>query len=93
MTMKNGACAPTGSAYPKKATELFDVSHPQATRALLGPFLSVADAKCSRTVMHSAGAVVTSSLVEHLDDLTYWHEVNNGQVFRAFADVREVAHG
>ena len=33
-----------GSAFPKKAIELFYVSHPKAERALLGPFLGQADA-------------------------------------------------
>lgn len=74
-----------GSACPKKAIELFYVSHPKAERALLGPFLSQADAECGRVVLRSAEAVVTACLVESLDELTYWHAVNNGQVCRAFA--------
>ncbi|KPM67335.1 hypothetical protein HB4184_00080 [Pseudomonas putida] len=82
----------TGSACPKKATELFYVSHPKAERALLGPFLSQADAECGRVVLRSADAVVTSSLVESLDDLTYWHGWNNGQVCRAFAGAEGVSH-
>ena len=84
-----------GSACPKKATELFYVSHPKAERALLGPFLSQADAECGRVVMRSADAVVTSSLVDSLDELTYWHAVNNGHVCRAFAgaDRQGVSHG
>jgi len=69
----------TGSACPKKATELFYVSHPKAERALLGPFLSQADAECGRVVLRSAEAVVTACLVDSLDELTYWHAVNNGQ--------------
>lgn len=85
----------TGSACPNKTTELFYVSHPKADRALLGPFLSQADAECGRVVMRSADAVVTSSLVDSLDELTYWHAVNNGQVCRAFAGASsmEVCHG
>lgn len=75
----------TGSACQKKAIELFYVSHPKAERALLGPFLSQADAECGCVVLRSADAVVTACLVASLDELTYWHAVNNGQVCRAFA--------
>ncbi|MBA1221866.1 hypothetical protein G7017_13300 [Pseudomonas fulva] len=78
----------TGSACPKKAT----VSHPKAERALLGPFLSQADAECGRVVLRSAEAMVTACLVESLDELTYWHAVNNGQVCRAFAGAEGVSH-
>ncbi|HFL7939737.1 TPA: hypothetical protein ACG5DM_002779 [Pseudomonas putida] len=85
MKLQNSAQALTGSACPKKAIELFYVSHPKAERALLGPFLSQADAACGRVVLRSADAVVTACLVESLDELTYWHAVNNGQVCRAFA--------
>lgn len=77
-----------GSACPKKATELFYVSHPKADRALLGPFLSQADAECGRVVLRSAEAVVTACLVDSLDELTYWHAVNNGQVCRSFAGAK-----
>ena len=94
MKIQNSALALTGSACPKKATELFYVSHPKAERALLGPFLSQADAECGRVVLRSADAVVTACLVESLDELTYWHGANNGKVCRAFAgaDRREVGH-
>ena len=85
MKLENGAYASRGSACPKKATELFYVSHPKAERALLGPFLSKADAECGRVVLRSPEAVVTACLVESLDELTYWHAVNNGQVCRACA--------
>ena len=94
MENQNSAQALTGSAFPKKATELLCVSHPKAERALLGPFLSQADAECGRVVLRSPDAVVTACLVESLDELTYWHAVNNGQVCRAFAgaDRQGVAH-
>ncbi len=85
MTLKNAAFAAPGSAYPKKATELFYVTHPKVPKALLGPFLTEADAECGRIVMRSAGAQVTACLVDGVDELTYWHAVNNGQVLRAFA--------
>lgn len=85
MTLKNAAFAAPGSACPKKATELFYVTHPKVPKALLGPFLSQADADCGRVVLRSADAVVTYSLVEHVDDFTHWQAVNNGQVCRAFA--------
>lgn len=55
MKIQNGASALTGSACPNKATELFYVTHPKAPKALLGPFLSQADAECGRVVMRSAG--------------------------------------
>ena len=83
--LKRRPIAPTGSVCPKKVTELFYVTHPKAPKALLGPFLSQADAECGRVVMRSAEAVVTACLIDSLDDLTYWHAVNNGQVVRAFA--------
>lgn len=95
MKLQNSAPALTGSACPKKATEMFYVSHPKAERALLGPFLSQADAECGRVVLRSAEALVTACLVDFLDELTYWHAVNNGQVCRAFAGAssQEVCHG
>lgn len=85
----------TGSACPTKATELFYVGHPETKRALLGPFLSQADAECGRVVLRSADAMVTAWLVDSLDELTYWHAVTNGQVCRAFAgaDRERVSHG
>ncbi|WP_409321182.1 hypothetical protein [Pseudomonas monteilii] len=95
MKNQNSAQALTGSACPEKATELFYVSHPKVERALLGPFLSKADAECGRVVLRSPGAVVTACLVDPLDELTYWHAVNNSQVCRAFAGATapEVNHG
>ncbi|MFJ1336524.1 hypothetical protein ACIKP7_00110 [Pseudomonas caricapapayae] len=84
--------AVTGPACPKKTTELFYVSHPKAERALLGPFLSQSDAECGRVVLRSPDAVVTACLIDSLDDLTYWHAVNNGQVCRAFAGAVGVSH-
>ena len=95
MKLQNSAQALTGSACPKKATELFYVSHPKAERALLGQFLSKADAECGRVVLRSSEATVTACLVESLDELTYWHAANNGQVCRAFAGAvsTEVRHG
>ena len=85
MKAQNSAPALTGSACPKKATELFYVTHPKAPKALLGPFLTEADAECGRIVMRSPDAVVTSALVDQVDDITLWHAVNNGKVCRAFA--------
>ena len=95
MKIQNGASASTGSACPKKATELFYVTHPKVTKALLGPFLTEADAECGRVVMRSAEAQVTACLVDVIDEFTHWHAVNNGQVCRAFAgaDRREVSRG
>ncbi|SFU11562.1 MULTISPECIES: hypothetical protein [Pseudomonas] len=90
MQIKNGTHVPTGSACPKKATELFYVSHPKAARALLGPFLTQADAECGRIVMRSPDAVVTACMVEQVDDLTHWHAVNNAQVCRAFAGAAQL---
>ena len=85
--MNNQTCNTVGAlpACLKKATELWYVTHPKAPKALLGPFLTEADAKCGRVVMSSADAVVTACLVDSIDELTYWHGVNNGQVCRAFA--------
>lgn len=95
MKIQNGATASTGSACPKKATELFYVIHPKVPKALLGPFLTVADAECGRVVMRSADAQVKTCLVDSIDDIIHWHGVNNGKVCRAFAgaDRREVHHG
>jgi len=75
----------TGSACPEKALELFYVVHPKVQKALLGPFLTEADAECGCVVLRSADARVTACLVESMDEFTYWHAVNNGQVMRAFA--------
>lgn len=85
MKIQNGAPASTGSACPKKAAELFYVTHPKVPKALLGPFLTEADAECGRVVMRSAGAQVTAYLVDVIDDITHWHGVNNGRVCRVFA--------
>lgn len=95
MKNQNSAQALTGSACPKKPTELFYVSHPKVERALLGPFLSQADAECGRIVLRSADAVLTACLINSLDELTYWHAMNNGKVCRAFAgsSAPEVSHG
>lgn len=95
MKTQNDASASTGSACPKKAIELFYVTHPKVTKALLGPFLTEADAECGRVVMRSAEAQVTACLVNVIDDFTHWHAVNNGRVCRAFAgaDRREVSRG
>lgn len=84
----------TDSFDPKKAIELWYVTPPKAERALLGPFLSQVDAECGCVVLRSADAVVTACLVASLDELTYWHAVNNGQVCRAFAgaDCQGVDH-
>lgn len=94
MKIQNDASASRGSACPKKANELFYVTHPKAPKALLGPFLNHVDAECGRVVLRSADAVVTACLVDSLDDLTYWHAMNNGQICRAFAGAvrREVGH-
>nr|WP_314616159.1 hypothetical protein [uncultured Pseudomonas sp.] len=85
----------TGSACPEKATELFYVTHPKATRDILGPFLSRSDAECGRDVLRSADAVVTVRTVAIVDDMTRWHALNNGSVCRAFAGASnsEVEHG
>lgn len=94
MSAKNGALAPPGSACPKKATELFYMSYPKDERALLGPLLSQADTECGCVVLRSTEAMVTARLVGALDELTYWHAANNGQVCRAFvgADRQGVGH-
>lgn len=91
--MNNQTCKTAGanSACPNKATELFFVTHPKMPKALLGPFLSEADAECGRVVMRSADAQVTACLVDSIDDITRWHAVNNGRVCRAFAG--SVNHG
>lgn len=85
--MNNQTCNTVGAlpACPKKATEPWYITHPKAPKALLGPFLSQADAECGRVVMRSADAVVTACLIDSLDDLTHWHATNNGRVCRAFA--------
>lgn len=85
--MNNQTCNTVGAlpACSKKATELWYVTHPKAPKALLGPFLTEADAECGRVVMRSADAVVTACLVGSIDDIAHGHGVNNGRVCRAFA--------
>lgn len=94
MKIQNGASVSTGTACPKKASELWYVTHPKVPKALLGPFLTQADAECGRVVMRSAGAQVTACLVDSMDELTHWHAINNGQIVRAFAgtDRKGVSH-
>jgi hypothetical protein len=77
--------AGTPKACPKKVTEPFYVTHPKAPKALMGLFLTETDAECGRVVMRSADALVTASLIDSLDDLTYRHAVNNGRICRTFA--------
>lgn len=76
----------TGSACPGKVTELFYVTHPKVAKPLLGPFLTEADAECGRVVMRSAGALVAACPVDSIGELTRWHAINNGRVFRVFAE-------
>jgi hypothetical protein len=87
--------AVTPKACLKKTTELFYVTPPKAPKALLGPFLSQADAECGRVVMRSADAAVIARQVDSIDDITHGHGINNGRVCRAFAgaDRLEVKHG
>ncbi|MNH87249.1 hypothetical protein D3C81_599300 [compost metagenome] len=77
--------AGTPKACPKKVTELFYVTHPKAPKALMGPYLTEANAECGPVVMRSADALVTACLVDSLDDLTCWHAVNNCRICLAFA--------
>ncbi|MBM6445284.1 hypothetical protein JQF37_16865 [Pseudomonas sp. MIL9] len=95
--MNNQTCKTAGahSAYPKKATHLFFVTHPKVPKTLLGPFLTEADAEAGRVVMRSADAVVTACPVESIDHITHWYAMNNGRVCRAFAgaDRLGVNHG
>lgn len=95
MKIQNGASASMGSACQKKAAELWFVTHPKVPKALLGPFLTEADAECGRVVMRSTGTQVTACLVDSIEDITRRHGVNNDHVCRAFAraDNREVGHG
>ncbi|EOD9097766.1 MULTISPECIES: hypothetical protein [Pseudomonas] len=82
----------TGSACPENAAqpvELFYVHHPEVSRALLGPFLSRADAECGRKLLRSADAVVRSALVDEVSQSTRWHAWNNGEVCRAFCQRQE----
>lgn len=85
MSIQNGAPASTELACPKKANELFYVTHPKALKAMLGPFLTESDAECGRVVMRSDGAQVTTCIVGSIDEITHGHGVNNGRVCRAFA--------
>ena len=85
--MNNQTCQTTGKpkACSKKVTELFFITHPKAPKALLGPFLSHEAATYGLVVMRSADAVVTSSLVDGIDELTNWQAINNAAICRAFA--------
>lgn len=86
--MTKTTCKKAGmpKACPKKTMGLFYVTHPKATKVLLEPFLTEAEAERGRVVMRSADALVTACLVDSLNDLTYWRAVNNGRICRAFAD-------
>jgi hypothetical protein len=57
----------------------------------MGAFLTEADAECGRVVMRSADAMVTTCLIDSLDDLTYWHALNNGRICRVFASAAKGA--
>lgn len=78
--MKNqkGAVAPTGSAYLKKAIELFFIVHPKVAKPLPGPFLTCADAEGARAVIDSAGATVEAHPVFAADDFIHGHAVDGG---------------
>lgn len=88
-TVQQRPVALTGAACLKKVGTLFYVTHPKASRPLLGPFLGEADALHGVTVMRSAGAQVEARTAT-LDDIAYWHAQNNGAICRAFA--QGVAH-
>lgn len=90
MKIQNGAPAPTGSACPKKAAELFYVVHPKCEKPLLGPFLTAADAEYGRQAIRSDDATVTSSQAE-VDYLIRRRAENNGTIVRAF--VEGASHG
>jgi len=85
--MNNQTCNTVGAlpACPKKVTELFFTTHPKVPKALLGPFLSHEAATYGLVVMRSSDAVVTSSLVDGIDEPTHWQAINNGAICRAFA--------
>ena len=85
MTQTTCKKAGTPKVCPKKTTKLFYVTHPKAAKAVLGPFLSEADAECGRLVMRSAEAKVTPRFVEFVDELVHGHATNNGHVMRSFA--------
>ncbi|MNP23295.1 hypothetical protein [Pseudomonas sp. BF-R-24] len=85
MTKTTCKKAGTPKSCPKKAKELFYLCHPKVVKALLGPFLTKADAETGRVIMRSAYAVVTACLVDSIDDITYLHALNNGRVCQAFA--------
>lgn len=89
MNFKQRPAALTGSACLEKVGTLYFVVHPKASRPLLGPFLSEADALHGVTVMRSAGAQVEVRTAP-LDDVARWHAQNNGSICRAFA--QGVAH-
>lgn len=95
--MNSQTCETAGTppACQKKSTELFYVAYPKAPKASLRPFVTKADAECDRLVIRSADAVVTACLIDSLDDLPYWHAVNNGKICLTFtgADCREVRNG
>ena len=91
MKIQNGADALAGSACPKKATELFYVTQPKAPKALPEPFMTEIDTDCGHVAMRSADAQATACLVDSIDELNYWHAVNNGRGYRAF--VGSVNHG
>ncbi|RRW26504.1 hypothetical protein [Ectopseudomonas oleovorans] len=93
MQIKSGAHAPTGSACPKKAVELFFVVHPKVAKPLFGPFLSCDDAECGRLAIRSPGAVVEACQVDCLDELTRIRAEAHGRVMRAFAAGQGVRHG
>ncbi|VVQ12266.1 hypothetical protein PS914_05336 [Pseudomonas fluorescens] len=84
-TLKQRPVVLAGSACSKKPAELWFVTHPKVPKALLGPFLTEADAEAGRVVMRSTDAAVTACLVDSIDNITQWHAVNNGRVCRAFA--------
>ena len=93
MQIKSGAHAPTGSACPKKAVELFFVVHPKVTKPLFGPFLNRDDAECGRLAIRSPGAVVEACQVDCLDELTRIRAEAHGEVLRAFIDRQGVIGG
>nr|WP_256737567.1 hypothetical protein [Pseudomonas sp. dw_358] len=86
--IQNDALAPTGSACPEKATDLFYVTHHAAPWDLSGPYLTEGDAELSLASTLCPGAVVSRRAVEALDERTHALAVRNGTVVRAFASGR-----
>lgn len=81
--------AAAGSACPEKGITRFHVTHQKATRAWLGPLLSIADADHGHIAKDSPDAAVTASECATASTSPWSRAEGHGKTIRTFAERME----